>query len=93
MRIGLNVGRTTARGVKIEGAEDAIRREMNEVVGVMISEKGEGMRKRAREVREIVLNDMMEGPSSDNMMSLGDVGRSWPFERDSPLQSGRAVML
>jgi len=33
VRIGLNVGRTTARGVKIEGTEDAIRREMNEGCG------------------------------------------------------------
>ena len=72
VRTGLNVGRTMARGCLIEGTDQAIKREMTEVVQVISSDKGDVMRRRAEEVKELTLKDMESGTSFKEMMCLGD---------------------
>ena len=70
-RTGRNVGRTMARGTKIIGTFEAMQQELQEAFKTMRSEKGDEMRKRAREVMGTVRKDMQEGKSWENMMKIG----------------------
>ena len=73
VRTGYNIGQQTARSVLAEGTDEAIKREMEEVVEFMISEKTDGMRERCKEVKKMVIEDMESGKSWENMMALGDL--------------------
>lgn len=61
----------TARGILVEGTDEAIALEMEEVFRFMVSEQAERMMKRCEEVRELVKEDMERGDSHKNMLALG----------------------
>jgi S-adenosylmethionine:diacylglycerol 3-amino-3-carboxypropyl transferase len=71
VRTGHNIGRETARGILVEGTDEAIALEMEEVFRFMVSEQAERMMKRCEEVRELVKEDMERGDSHKNMLALG----------------------
>lgn len=70
-RTGIKRGKRTARGVVIEGTDEAFAQELSGIIGQLRGPKGDEMRQRAREVKELVLEDMRAGRSHQTMLDLG----------------------
>lgn len=73
VRTGHSVRKKTARGVLVDGTEEAIVKEMGEAFVNLTSTRGYAIRKRCEEVKTMVVEDMERGPSYRNMMALGDL--------------------
>ena len=63
-----NVGKKTARGPTVHGTDEAMRRELADVVGMLRGEKGEEMRKKAKAFGEEIRKDSQPGGMSHEML-------------------------
>lgn len=71
VRNGYNVGRWTALGVLVEGTEQAMRKEFQEVFeGMVGGERGKRLRENIRTLGEEVRRDSVEGESRKDMLRL-----------------------
>ena len=74
-RSGIKKGKRTAAGVVIEGNDKAFALELRGIMELVRGAEGEEMRERAREVKELVLEDMRAGQSHQTMLDLGHLAR------------------
>lgn len=65
------IGKTNARGVEIKGTDEAFKLELKEALSMLFGEKGQLMKKRCLEIKDMVQRDMQSGGAHQAMMKLG----------------------
>ncbi len=73
IRTGYNIGRPLSRGGKVEGTDEAVRAELQDVFEKVRGKEGEDVRKGMEKLSKLVRASREVGESDKAMIALGGV--------------------